>query len=117
MFVGHAALALGVKAVRKRPPVLLPLGVAFGPDIVEAAFAAAGHHNRVLSHSLVAVGLGALLASLAYARVAKAPLPDALAVAGLWISHWPADVITSVKPTWPGGPDVGLNLYTVPVLD
>jgi hypothetical protein len=29
-----------------------------------------------------------------------------------YVLHWPADFITGHKPTWPGGPIVGLDLYT-----
>jgi len=34
-----------------------------------------------------------------------------------YASHWPADFITGLKPTWPGGPIVGLNVYSRPGLD
>jgi membrane-bound metal-dependent hydrolase YbcI (DUF457 family) len=117
MFVGHAALALLVKARRRRPSLVVLGAAAFGPDLVEWAFAAAGRHNRILSHSLIAVALGAVLAGLAYGRFARGSFGDAIAVAGLWASHWPADFLTGVKPTWPGGPDAGLNLYSVPLVD
>jgi hypothetical protein len=117
MFVGHAAFALIVKARRPRPPMVLLLAAAFGPDLVEWGFAAAGYHDRVLSHSIIAVGAGGLIAALAYVALAKASRGDAVAVAGLWLSHWPADFLTGVKPTWPGGPMAGLNLYTLPAVD
>jgi len=42
---------------------------------------------------------------------------DALAVWLLYLSHWAADFITGSKPTWPGGPTVGLGLYGHPVWD
>jgi hypothetical protein len=117
MFVGHAALALLAKAARPRPPMVLFLAAAFGPDLLEWGLAAAGHHDRVLSHSLVAVGAAALIAAVAYVMVAKGTVVDGVVVAALWISHWPADFLTGIKPTWPGGPDVGLNLYTLPSVD
>jgi hypothetical protein len=117
MFAGHAALALLVKAGRPRPPLVL-LGVAaFGPDLLEWAFATFGWHNRTFSHSLPAVGLGAIVAGLLYYRFGKRSSIDAAAIAALWLSHWFTDFITGVKPTWPGGPDVGLNLYTLPMVD
>ena len=37
--------------------------------------------------------------------------PDAAALALTYASHWPADYVTGLKPTWPGGPQVGLLLY------
>jgi hypothetical protein len=42
---------------------------------------------------------------------------DAFALWGLYLSHWAADFITGGKPTWPGGPTVGLGLYGHPVWD
>ena len=93
------------------------MAAAFGPDLLEWALAAIGQHNRELSHSIIAVGLGALLAALAYATIAQSSAGDATAVAIAWLSHWPADFLTGIKPTWPGGPDVGLNLYSSPGFD
>jgi len=117
MFAGHAALALLVKAGRPRPPLLLLGAAAFGPDLVEWTIAAFGNRNRVLSHSLIAVGIGAIVAAILSYRFGRRSALDAGAVAALWISHWFADFITGVKPTWPGGPHVGLNLYTLPMVD
>jgi hypothetical protein len=34
-----------------------------------------------------------------------------------YVSHWPADFITGIKPTWPGGPTVGLLIYAHPLGD
>lgn len=96
---------------------MLLVAAAFGPDFLEWAFAAFGHHNRALSHSIVAVALGALGAAAAYAMVGRRPAGDAGAVAVAWLSHWPADFLTGIKPTWPGGPNVGLNLYSSPGID
>ena len=42
---------------------------------------------------------------------------DSLTVWLTYVSHWPADFITGRKPTWPGGPEIGLNLYQVPFVD
>jgi len=117
MVAGHAALGLLIKARRPRPATALLIAAAFGPDLLEWAFAAFGQHNRELSHSIVAVALGAMLAAIAYAIVTQSAAGDAIAVAIAWLSHWPADFLTGIKPTWPGGPDVGLNLYSSPGYD
>jgi hypothetical protein len=42
---------------------------------------------------------------------------SALVVAGVVVSHMLLDWITSYKPTWPGGPMIGLSLYAHPVAD
>lgn len=111
MYVGHAALALLVKARRPQIAVALLVPVAFGPDWVQWGFQLFDLNNRGLSHSLPAVFAYALAAAVAYRVVGRASPANAAIVALLWISHWPADFITGTKPTWPGGPDVGLLLY------
>ena len=110
MYVGHAALATLAKGRRPRIPIALLVPVAFAPDWVEWIADAFGDHNRVLSHSLVSVGIGATVVALVYWLTSRSAVDAAV----LWLtyaSHWPADFITGMKPTWPGGPTVGLMLY------
>ena len=114
MYAGHAALATLAKGARPRIPMALLVPVAFAPDWIEWFFDAVGHRNREISHSLVSVGIGATLVALAY-LLATRQRADAAAVWLTYISHWPADYITGLKPTWPGGPTVGLYLYARPV--
>src|SRR5262245_1791412 len=77
---------------------------------------ATGRDPRVLSHSLVSVAICATIVALTYWSFTRAPV-DACFVWLTYASHWPADFITGWKPTWPGGPDVGLLIYDNPVLD
>ena len=116
MFAGHAALALLAKAKRPRVAISLLVPVAFAPDLVELVGDALGHHNREISHSLVSVGIGATVVALVYWLV-KRVAADAAVLWLTYVSHWPADYITGLKPTWPTGPMVGLLLYTRPVAD
>ena len=116
MYAGHAALALLAKAKRPRIALALLVPIAYAPDWIEWIADALGHHNREISHSLVSVGIGASIAALAY-WLATRRWADAAALWLIYASHWPADYITGLKPTWPGGPMVGLLLYTRPVLD
>jgi membrane-bound metal-dependent hydrolase YbcI (DUF457 family) len=116
VFAGHAALALFAKANRPRVALALLVPVAFAPDLIEVAADALGHHNREISHSLVSVGLGATVVAVVYWLV-KRVAADAVVVWLTYVSHWPADYITGLKPTWPGGPMVGLVLYTRPIAD
>jgi membrane-bound metal-dependent hydrolase YbcI (DUF457 family) len=116
VYAGHAAIALLVKGVRPRIPLAVLVPVAFAPDWIEWILDSLGYTNRVLSHSLVSVGLGAVLAGLLYWVWRRQP-GDAVAVALTYASHWAADFITGIKPTWPGGPSVGLLLYANPVAD
>jgi hypothetical protein len=116
VYAGHAALALLAKAKRPRVPLALLVPVAFAPDWIEWIFAGFGHRNQEISHSLVSVGLGATLVALVYGALRR-DSSGALAVWLTYVSHWAADFFTGRKPTWPGGPDVGLYLYTKPAVD
>jgi hypothetical protein len=116
VYAGHAALGLLAKGKRPAIPLAFIVAVAWGPDWVEVFFSSLGNENRMLSHSLVSVGLVATVlafAWFAYTRVAA----DALVVWLTYASHWPADYITGLKPTWPGGPTVGLLLYAHSIPD
>jgi membrane-bound metal-dependent hydrolase YbcI (DUF457 family) len=116
LVAGHAGLALLAKAARPRIRIAVLLPVTFAPDILESLFDVLGHHNRELSHSLLSVGLGATIAALIYLLTTRAK-SEAFVVWLTYVSHWPADFITGIKPTWPGGPDVGIHLYERPVAD
>jgi hypothetical protein len=116
MRLGHIAFALLARTARPRLPLALLVPIAYGPDVVEIAFDVLGNHNRILSHSLVSVGLLATVTALAVGWWRRSGA-DALAVWLVYASHWPADFITGLKPTWPGGPEVGLRLYGRPALD
>jgi membrane-bound metal-dependent hydrolase YbcI (DUF457 family) len=116
VYAGHAALALLAKGIRPRISLAVLVPVAFGPDWIEWMLSAAGRENRALSHSLVSVAVCATLVASVYWLFTRATA-DAVVVWLTYASHWPADFITGIKPTWPGGPDVGLLLYTNPVLD
>jgi hypothetical protein len=70
-------------------------------------------------HGLPLVSVGAIVAGAAAAwrAPAHARRRAALLVGGLYLAHWLCDAITGRKPTWPGGPIVGLDLYRRPVAD
>jgi membrane-bound metal-dependent hydrolase YbcI (DUF457 family) len=115
MRVGHLGVALVAKRVCPRAPLWLLVGAAYGPDIIEVALRLFGNYNRELSHSLIAVAICATVVAGAYAIITT----DIVAASAIWLTyalHWPADFITGIKPTWPGGPEVGLRLYDRPVL-
>lgn len=116
MYVGHAALAMLAKAKRPRLAMALLVPVAFAPDWLKWIFEEMGHANREISHSLVSVGAGATLVALCYFAWTRAA-GDAAVLWLVYASHWPADYITGIKPTWPGGPEVGLLLYAHPIAD
>jgi membrane-bound metal-dependent hydrolase YbcI (DUF457 family) len=116
MFTGHAGLALVAKRLSPRTPLPLLVAAAYGPDIVEIVGDIDRRHI-MLSHSLVSVVLASVLLAATYAMIARPGAAAAVTVGLTYLSHWPADVVTSVKPTWPGGPELGLHLYDHPVYD
>jgi hypothetical protein len=110
MRVGHAGVALAAKRATPRVPLWLLLGAAYGPDGVEMVGRAFGHYNTEISHSLVSVAICATIVAGVYAGWTR----DLSGAAIVWLTyalHWPADFVTGHKPTWPGGPEVGLDLY------
>lgn len=111
MRVGHAGPALVAKRVCPAVPLLLLVVAGYGPDIVEVALRPFGLVNRELSHSLVAVAMGATLMAVGW-MVTRGGAREAAAIWLTYASHWPLDFITGHKPTWPGGPVVGLDLYS-----
>jgi hypothetical protein len=116
VYAGHAAIATFVKGVRPRIKMAVLVPVAFAPDWVDWIAAACGSHDRMISHSLLSVGIGATLAAAIYLLVTR-EFGDACWIWMTYASHWPADFITGIKPTWPGGPEVGLMLYDHTVWD
>jgi hypothetical protein len=115
MRFGHAGVALAAKRFSPRVPMWLLLGAAYGPDALEITFRIFGQYNTEISHSLISIGACATLLAGLYAATTRDYSGSAL----VWLTyalHWPADFITGHKPTWPGGPTVGLDLYTRPRL-
>ena len=117
MYVGHAGVALGAK--RYAPAVTLAalIFAAYLPDWVDAALCVSGryHDAQMLSHSVPAVLVLALLAGAAQLR--RTDRGAILVVVAVVISHVLLDYITGIKPTWPGGPLIGLQVYSTPILD
>jgi hypothetical protein len=121
VFIGHTAIALAAK--RARPSIPLPalIAAAYGPDVIEITLLALWRWVNVQaafgSHSIPSVALGAAVVAVAYGMWRR-DLAGALLLAAIYASHWIADLFTSTgKPTWDGGPTLGLALYEHPVLD
>ena len=119
MYGGHVGIALAGKGFRKTIPLWLLIVATQLPDWTDAAVCAAGISSppsEMLSHSLPAIAvLAAVIAALYYA--ARKDALSSLLVAGIVGSHMAADLLTGLKPTWPGGPSIGLRLYQRPAID
>jgi hypothetical protein len=119
MYGGHVGIALAGKGYRSTVPLWLLLIATQLPDWTDAVVCAAGIESPpsgMLSHSLPAVAVLSAALALLYFAVARDFAAAAL-VAAIVASHAVADYATGLKPTWPGGPFVGLQLYRHPALD
>jgi membrane-bound metal-dependent hydrolase YbcI (DUF457 family) len=118
MYIGHVGAALGAKRVRRSIGLVVLLVATYTPDWVDAGLCLAGLNNPVgmLSHSIPAIALFAVLGFAAYATGTR-DWRGALVVAAVILSHMFLDWITGYKPTWPGGPMIGLQLYDHPIAD
>ena len=120
MFAGHAAVAAIIGSSRPRVPFLPLLLAAYAPDAVEImlhGFALSHGSAMQWSHSITAMVAGAVLLGLGTFAVTRRD-DVAWLTAAAYMSHWACDLLTGEnKPTWLGGPSVGLALYQVPVAD
>ena len=118
MYIGHVGAALAAKRARTNISLLVLLVATYTPDWVDTGLCLANAHNPegILSHSMPAIAVLALLGFAAYAIAAR-DWKGALVVAAVIVSHMFLDWITGYKPTWPGGPMIGLRLYDHPIAD
>jgi hypothetical protein len=118
MYIGHVGAALAAKRVRRSIGLLVLLVATYTQDWVDTGLCLAGAYNQkeMLSHSIPAVLLFALIGFVAYAAATR-DWTGALVIAAVILSHIFLDWITGYKPTWPGGPMIGLNLYDHPIAD
>jgi len=119
MYGGHVGIALAGKGYRSTVPLWLLLIATQLPDWTDAVVCAAGIESPpsgMLSHSIPAVAVLAAVLALLYFAFAR-DFGAAALVAAIVASHAVADYATGLKPTWPGGPYIGLQLYRHPAID
>jgi membrane-bound metal-dependent hydrolase YbcI (DUF457 family) len=118
MFLGHVGAALGAKRLVPAATIGALVVATYLPDWADAALCAAGQYRdtQMYSHSIAAVAVLAFLAA-GYQIVRGRSRAVATAVALVVISHLLLDYLTGTKPTWIGGPMIGLGLYSHPVID
>jgi membrane-bound metal-dependent hydrolase YbcI (DUF457 family) len=117
MYVGHVGAALGAKRIAPAVAMGTLLLATYLPDWVDAALCLTGryHDAQMYSHSIPAALVLAALAGATQLR--RLDVRAALVVAALVISHVVLDYITGIKPTWAGGPFIGLEMYRHPLAD
>ncbi len=117
MFVGHVGIALALRRAPAAPPLWLLVVAAQLPDWGDALLELYGTRASDPAwgpHGWPLVAIGALGAGVVGTRLARSWRGGALAAVAC-LSHWCADYITGIKPTWPGGPvNVGLGWYGHP---
>lgn len=119
MYAGHVGAALGARALRRTVPIWLLVVAAQLPDWMDAGACTLGlprGPGALYTHGFGAVGIAAATMALLFATWTR-DARGALVLALLVLSHWPLDFVTGLKPTWSGGPVVGLDLYSRPGAD
>lgn len=119
MYAGHIGVALGAHGIRKAVPLWLLIIASQLPDWADAGLCLANVRTPVpgiYSHSLPAIGVLALVAAIAYCFMVR-DVAGMLLVAAVVASHAVGDFFTGMKPTWNGGPMIGLQLYQHPMID
>ena len=116
MYLGHVGIALGVKGMRREVSLLVLLVATYAPDWIDGGLCVVGAYDPrgMFSHSFPAIALLVVIV-LTIFRVKKRDMISGLVVCAVVMSHMIFDWITGYKPTWPGGPMIGLRLYSHPV--
>jgi len=118
VYAGHIGIALAGKGLRREAPLWLLVLATQACDWAQAVACVAAPlgASAMWSHSIpagLALGVGLSLATYAGTRNGRV----ALLVGAVAVSHVVADYVTGIKPTWPGGPVIGLDLYDRPLAD
>ena len=118
MYGGHIGIALAGKGFKSTIPMWLLVLATQLPDWADAAVCSAGSAgtSEMWSHSLPAVAVLGLVLAISYFASSR-DIAAASLIAMIVVSHAIADYATGLKPTWPGGPHIGLELYHRPMMD
>jgi len=118
VYLGHVGIALAVKGVRRDIAFLVLLLATYASDWIDSGLCLVGAYDPLgmFSHSLPAVAVLSAVGVSVYG-VRTRDLVGAMIVAAVVVSHALLDMVTGYKPTWPGGPVIGLGLYAQPAKD
>src|ERR1051325_8646052 len=118
MYIGHIGAALAAKRLRVSVGLLVLLIATYAPDWIDTGLCLTGGFDpgEMLSHSIPAVLFLAAVGFASYTLITGDRVGGAV-IAGVIGSHMFLDWITGYKPTWPGGPMIGLQLYSRPIAD
>lgn len=119
MYGGHVALGISAKRWIPIVPLWLLVIVSQLPDWIDVAVCTTRPGTisaALLSHSVPAIAVLAATAALV-GRFFFGSWYVAKILALLVLSHLAGDFVTGLKPTWSGGPVIGMRLYARPLLD
>ncbi len=119
MLTGHVAVAIGAHGIRSTVPLWLLIIASQLPDWADAALCIGGIRSStpgLYSHALLPVAILATVAAAAY-FLWRRDAAGGLMIAAVVVTHLLGDYVTGLKPTWEGGPVMGLNLYARPAVD
>ena len=118
MIVGHLGVAAAARAAWRRASLPWLLVACASPDLVDITLALAGVCNPygLYSHTVHSVALQAAVLGGA-ALLVTGSRTTALVSALMVVLHLPPDLVTGHKIFWPGGPMLGLDVYSRPLLD
>lgn len=118
MITGHLGIASAVGSRWRNVPLLWLVPASIAPDILDVVLAVWGICSPfgLYTHTLPAAALlGAVLGGVAF--LATGSRSAGLVVLLVVLLHLPADFLTGRKLYWPGGPLLGLDLYSRPAID
>jgi membrane-bound metal-dependent hydrolase YbcI (DUF457 family) len=118
VIAGHFGVAMATRARWSRIPLLVLVIAAIFPDIIDftTALLRICGPNGLYSHSLPSIAIQVVVLGGAAALWRRSPRAGGV-IAAMIVLHLAADYITGLKLLWPGGPVVGLNLYSHPAAD
>ena len=119
MIVGHTGIALLARRLSKAwVPLAWLLFSAYFADLLRIAIKVRLDIESAnwLSHSIPAIAIEALFIGIAW-YLLHGGIQSAALLGAVALFHWPADLLTGCKETWPGGPLIGLALYRHPEID
>jgi len=119
VLVGHIGVAIGAHGIRTIVPLWLLIVASQLPDWADAVVCSTGTQTTVtgmLTHSLPAVAMLALAGAVVALAITRDFAGSAL-VGAVVVSHVLGDYFTGIKPSWAGGPTIGLGMYARPAID
>lgn len=119
MYAGHVGVAIGAYGLRRTVPLWVLIVASQLPDWADATLCLSGVRSIVpgmFTHSLPAVAALAGAFALVWYLSSRDAFGAALVLAVV-STHALGDYFTGIKPTWPGGPMIGLGLYRQPAID